>query len=256
MTTQEVRDQVLSAFNDETYYYSHVLPFGYTNFIDGLACVGLLCGAAYKVGDTEVAQKCERYLNRLLTVGKNARNFAPMPVSDSWIKSKTIPGYWYKEKPQSFAGPVGLRFAIDNGAHLNDPFQIKSKARLMACGGWAFGYLVRWMSWLRQHVNSMFLAYLILGKKPASSMMWLCEENPFFSYIAGEKCSVAYPDMNKVSDGHTEDRDYIVPLEKRKPSAWVFRGWPKSEYIREGVHQGSMYTPTAQLVGDYLQSTL
>lgn len=256
MSTEETRKKVLEAFDPETYYYSQVLPFGYNNWIDGMAWVGLLCGASYKVGDRELAEKCEKYLERLLMVGKDARNFAPMQVSSDWKESETLPGYWYKEKPQSFAGPVGLRFAIDNGAHLNDPFRIKSRARWMALVGGLFGYLVRWVGWLRQHVNSMFLAYLILGKRPPDSMLWLCEDNPFYSYIAGKKCSTTYPDMRKTSGGHTVDRSYIVPLCMRKPTSWVFRQWPKSEYIREGVPQNSAYTPAAELVGDYLQSTL
>jgi hypothetical protein len=256
METKEARELVLSAFNPDNYYFSQVLPFGYTNWIDGMAWVGLLCGASYKVGDTELAEKCELYLNRLMHVGPDARNFAPMPVTEEWIKSTKIEGIWFKQKPQSFAGPAGLRFAIDNGAHLNDPFQIKGSARRMVFCGWAFGYLVRWIHWLRQHINSMFLAHLILDKRPASSMMWMCEENQFFSYIARKKCSVEYPPLNRTSSGHTVETDEIVPLAECKPSSWIFRRWPKSRYLREGTPQSSRYTPWWQVVGDYLQSTL
>lgn len=256
METEEARGLVLSAFHIENYYFSQFVPFGYTNWIDGMAWVGLLCGAAHKVGDTELAQKCELYLNRLMYVGQDARNFAPMQVDGSWVKSEKLEGFWFKQKPQSFAGPAGLRFAIDNGANLNDPFQIKRKARWMVLGGSAFGYLVRWVSWFRQHINSMFLAYLILGKRPARSMLWMCEGNPFFSYIAGEKCSVEYPSMYRTSGGRTVERDQVMPLSKSKPSSWIFRRWPKSEYLREGVQNTSGYTPSWQLVGDYLQSTL
>ena len=256
MSQESAREKVLSAFHPETFYYSHVLPFEYDNWIDGMAWVGILCGAAYKVGDTELAGKCEKYLKRLLEVGKDARNFAPTQLKNDWKPSKTIQGYWYEEKPQSFAGPAGLRFAIDNGASLNDPFQIKSRARLMVLGGWSFGYLVRWFSWLRQHVNSMFLAYLVLGKKPPTSMLWLCEDNPFYSYIAGVKCETVYPDMHRMSEGETVERSEVVPLCKRKPSSWVFRQWLKGEYIREGDQKLSEYTPAAELVGFYLQSTL
>lgn len=256
MNTQEARDLVLSAFEPNNYYFSQMLPFGYTNWIDGMAWVGLLCGASYKAGDTELAQKCELYLNRLMEVGPDARNFAPLPVTSEWVKSEKLPGMWFKQKPQSFAGPVGFRFAIDCGAHLNDPFHVKNKARWMTRGGWAFGYLVKYFSWLRQHVNSMFLAYLVLEERPPSSMLWLCEENPFFSYIAGKKCSVDYPNMARTSEGYSVDTDDIVPLSECKPSAWIFRRWPKSRYVREGSPQGARYTPTAQVVGDYLQSTL
>jgi len=257
-TTPEVRAKVLSAFDPDTYYYSHELPFSYDGgFIDGMAWVGLLCGAAYKVGDLELAQAAERYLGRLLAVGPDARNFAPQKLDTDWVASATVPGYWYSVKPQSFAGPAALRFAIDNGAHLNDPFQAKSKARTFVAVGPVFGWAVsKWFgSWLQQHVNTMFLAYLILNKKPASSMRWLCEDNPFFQYIAGEKCVTEYPDPARTSDGKSEDTKDIVPLKDRKPSAWIFRNWPKTRYIRSGSPTKE-YTPVWQVVGDYLQSTL
>ena len=255
MNTQEARQQVLSAFESATCYYSNELPLVYNDFIDGMAWVGLLCGVAYKKGDTELAQLSENYLGRLLQVGPDARNFAPTQVESDWVVSPSIPGYWYKKDPQDFAGPAGLRFAIDNGAHLNDPFQVKGRARLMVMGGWLFGLSVRFISGLHQHINSMFLAYLILDKKPASTMLWMCEDNPFFSYIAGKKCLTEYPDNSSVTGGDTVDESGIVPLKDRKPNAWIFRNWPKSRYIREGS-PNKTYTPIWQVVGDYCQSFL
>ena len=229
-------------------------------FIDGMAWVGLLCGASYLVGDTVLAQKSEDYLKRLLAVGDDARNFAPVQVSSDWIKSKTINGFWYYKKPQSFAGPVGLRFAIDCGAHLNDPFKVKSTARLItrfgSIAGYILGHDIPWVSdWLKQHVNSIFLAYLVLKEKPVDNLLWLCQDNPFYSYIAGIKCNTEYPDPSKVSNGTTVEEDVIVPLKYRKPSSWIFRNWPKSRYVRDG-EAIQTYTPIWQVVGDYLQSTL
>ena len=36
MNTQEARALVISAINPDNFYYSHVLPFGYKDWIDGL----------------------------------------------------------------------------------------------------------------------------------------------------------------------------------------------------------------------------
>ena len=260
MTTAEARQKVLEAFESSTFCYSQVLPLQYTDFIDGMAWVGLLCGASRLVGDKELAKICENFLSRLLAVGPDARNFAPKQVTSEWIKSPSLEGFWYREKPQSFAGPAGLRFAIDCGAPLNDPFQIKSKSRMMTLFGGLFGFAlshsIPWLSeGLRQHINSMFLAYLVLGKRPATSLLWLCEGNPFFSYIAGIKCSVEYPDPTSMSEGHTVEENALVPLKDRKPSSWIFRDWVKSRYVREGT-VSQTYTPIWQVVGDYLQSKL
>lgn len=256
MNIEEARKLVLEAFDEGTYYYSQVTPFGYTNWIDGMAWVGLLCGASHKVNDVELAQKCELYLGRLLEIGEDARNFAPMQVANDWFRSAKVTGYWYKKKPQSFAGPAALRFAIDSGAHLNDPFGVKGTARLYVRLGWFFGHGAKFIKWLRQHINSVFLAHLILEKRPAKSMLWMCEGNPFFSFIAGEKCEVEYPSLYRTSEGHSEDEDEIVPLKDRKPNSWIFRNWPKSRYVRDGTIQTTGYTPIWQVVAYYLQSTL
>jgi len=253
---EEARELVLSAFSEENGYFSQVVPFGYTNWIDGMAWVGLLCGASLLEGDKEVAEKAERYLRVLLEVGPDARNFAPMPVSADWIRSEKMPEFWYKKKAQSFAGPAGLRFAIDCGAKLQDPFLVKHKARWLVRCGPAFGWLVRWIPWLRQHVNSVFLAYLVTGKTPSKSLIWLCEENPFYSYIARRKCRVEYPDVYRWSEGHEEETNQVVPFAERKPGSWPFKNWPYKRYVKAGVKKTVGYTPTCILVGEYLQNRL
>jgi len=261
MDIDEARSLVLSSFDDETYCYSHVIPFRHSNFIDGMAWVGVLCGAAHKIGDVSIAQKAENYLYRLMEVGPDARNFAPVQVDDDWMPSETIPGYWYTQKPQAFAGPAGLQFAIDCGARLHNPYSISWKARLMVLFGWLFGYVSRggisWLSvFVRQYTNSMFMAHLITRSKVPTSMLWLCEDTALFQYIAGIKSFTEYPDPSRTTGGHTEEVDQVVPMKDRKPSAWVFRNWLKTRYIRDGVPVDEKYTPIWQVVGDYLQSTI
>jgi len=257
MTLEEARKLVLKSFNKSDFYYNHQSPHGYTNFIDGMAWVGLLCGACHLVDDKELAALAENYLRMLLKVGPDARNYAPMKVRDDWIKSETAPGFWYRKKPQSFAGPAALLFAINCGAKLDNPFNIESRAKWMRFLNPFFGYLVRWFHWFRQHINSQFIAHLINDSKPPSSMLWLCEENPFFSAIAGIECSVEYPkSWSRFQKYETKDVDDIQPLKNRKPSAWIFRSWPKAEYTGALPYAGSAYTPTAMVVGEYLQQHL
>lgn len=258
MSKEEVRNEVLNSFNDENGYFYHQYPHGYSNFIDGMAWIGLLCGACLKVGDTELAEKCTRYLNILINVGKDARNFAPFPVKDNWKKSKNIEGLWYKEKPQSAAGPLGLMFAVKNGANIDVPDYLKRKYEIkvnMHRFGFFFGYLVRCIPKLKQHINTMFLSYLLAEKKPSSSMKFLIEENPLFSYIYGRFCNVEYPDNTKLNNVKSTQEDDVVPLKYAEPSSWIFRRDPFKKVVdaEKGILK---YTRVAELVGDYLQSTL
>lgn len=258
-TVQNARMKVIRAFDAETFYYYSSYPLAYSNFIDGMAWVGLLCGAALKVGDTIVSDLCVKYLRRLLEVGTNARTFAPLPVEDDWIQSDFIEGFWYKQKAQSFAGPAGLTFAIQCGAPLQCPYDVKSQAKMMTYAGFPFGILVKYISGLEQHINSMWLAHLILNKKPASTMKWMIEENPFYGYIAGKKISVTYPNESRYLNGETVRRDFIVPLEWRKPNTWIFRNYPYDEFVdTSGTHErcATQYTPIWMLTAEYLQSTL
>lgn len=261
MNLQQARKATLDAFDKNTLVYYHSKPYQYSNFIDGMAWVGILCGAAYKEGDLELARMAERYLNRLLLIGPNARNFAPEKVDDSWKESPTIDGYWYKEKPQSFAGPVGVYFAKKMGANIDIPESSKlpdphGTARLFTLIAPIFGHLVYYIPWLRQHVNSMFLAHLLLDKKPPESMEYLSKENPFFSYMFAIPCVVSYPEVSRYSQGRTVTQSNIVPLRDRKPSSWVFRNWPYDLYIKEGEVLPIEYTPIWMVVGEYLQNTL
>jgi hypothetical protein len=256
MNIDTARKSVLSAF-DEHCCYSNTLPFKHNDFIDGMAWVGLLCGACHKVGDEEIAHKAEVYLKTLLNVGKDARNFAPLKVKDGW-KASTIDGLYYSEKPQSFAGPAGLTFAIQCGAKINNPFDILGTAKFYAEWSNIYGYILKlpWIGGLmRQHVNSVMLGCLISDKKPGKSLKWIYESNPFYAYIAKQKMDVEYPPDTRYADGEEIERNEVQPINKRKPSSWIWKQWPTKEYKIAG-NPTKTYTPTAYVVAHYLQQSI
>ena len=255
MPNENVRQEVLAAFGKDYYFY-HRKPYEYEDFIDGMAWVGLLCGAALIAKDTEVVKQCEGYLRNILRVGEDARNYVPVKLNNKYVLSLT--GYYYREG-QEFAGPAGLHFAVSNGADIDNPYEDKiiGMARARTRWGYPFGWWCKWGKYPRQHINSMFIAYLIQGKRPSSSMKWMTKYNPFFSYIYGKKMTpTAWPEMRRTSRGYNETRKEVVPLHLGKPSSWLFRKDPFSEYVREGEKDQYSYTPIARLTAEYLQEDL
>lgn len=257
----EARADLIAALDPSTGYYSHTLPFAYNSgFIDGQAWTSIAWGACLLVGDLELAALFETFNLRLLGVGPDARNYAPAQLSQDWIHSTDLPDYWYLVKPQAFAGPAGIHFAIKCGAKIPDHLMKRvpdpiGNAKLMVMAGFAFGLLAKY-DFVQQYCNSMWTAHLLLGKKPSSTMMWMCEENPFFSYIAGKKCNVPYPLSTRYTEGTETKEKKIQKLSDCTPSAWVFRRDPFKRYSKLGQPQAQSYTRIWQLVGDYLQSTL
>jgi hypothetical protein len=259
MSFDSDRQDVLGAFDATGGSFRHVMPYRYTDFIDGMAWVGVLCGASMKAGDAELSEKCVTYLQSLINVAKDARNYAPTQVKPEWKASTNMPGYWYKEKAQASAGPLSLQFAVKCGAAITVPDYLKDKwksADRLSMLGWAFGFMCKPISFLRQYTNSIWLAHLATGKKPASTMLWMCQDNPLYSYIAGKKCSAEYPDLHKTSMAETVEKKDIVPMAKREPDIWVFKNWPYDEYVRSGQVAAEQYVPLCRVAGDYLQSTL
>ena len=261
MIQSTARPLVIGAINKENFYYSHTLPAKYSDWIDGLAWSSCGRGAALLASDWELASLLYEYGARIMSVGKDARNYAPLQVKPDWVASTTMPGFWYTVKPQAMAGPLALLWANGIARKLGKPqidndFNVIMSAKAMAASGFLYGILAKKSAWLRGYIDSMWLSHLYLGKKPASTMMWMAEENPFFAYIAGKKQSVAYPNMARTTEGATALESSVVPLEQCEPSAWIFRRDPYNRYNRLGTQQPESYTPLAQLVGDYLQSTL
>jgi hypothetical protein len=255
----EARVEVIKAFDSETGYFYNKTPYCYDQFIDGLAWVGTFVGACLKVGDTEGANRGITYCSNILLVGKDARTYAPTQVKPEWKASTTMPGFWYYEKPQEAAGPLGLKIALNHGATITVPPYMNDKitsALSLTRYGWAFGVVARYVKAIRGHANAMFMAYLASGKKPPSTMLWLCEENPFFSAIAGKKCDVTYPPRRRFVQGKTKTVNRVVALQNTEPCIWPFRRDPFSCYYDAGSGEltDDAYVPVYKVVGDYLQS--
>jgi len=258
MNPEIARREILASF-DKYYCYSNSIPFEHNGFIDGMAWIGVLCGACHLAKDEELIHKTEVYLSTLMNIGKDARTFAPHRISSDWKISKIESRLYYKEKPQSFVGPAGLLFAIQCGSKINNPYNIKDTAKFYADWSNFYGYLLR-IPWLgkkyaRQHLNSVMLGCLVSKKKPGKSLRWICESNPFYAYIAGKKMEVECPPDGKyISSDEIEHKD-IQPINKRKPSSWIWKQWPTKEFKPKG-NPIKRYTPVAYLAAHYLQQTL
>jgi hypothetical protein len=113
---------------------------------------------------------------------------------------------------------------------------VETKAKLFCMISPIVLYGYKTVSFLKQHVNSVMLAHLLLGKKPGGYEE-LYVDNPFYNYIRGVKCPVP---------------DYAV----RKPwgSAWLWKQFPVERTIPEDM--AFEYTPTALYVAQALQETL
>jgi hypothetical protein len=258
------RDTVLASFDPATGYYYHTSDKTYDGFIDMLAWVGwMACGCKY-MDDQELMDKCLRCVNIILTVGKDARTFAPYQVDTDWKQSTAITGLWYKEKAQSFAGPSAWYKMHKLGIPVADPVgntfdmsSVEREAKWIALGAPAFGYMAKWFSGLRQHINSTWLALEVLEKKAPSSMEWTKYDNPFFMAINGEPYTDldAMPQMLiKWSDATEQDTNTLQPLSKGGASDWI---WRRDPYVKHEKPENSrvvkVYTPTALLVASYFQ---
>ena len=229
----DIRDQVAEAFREEERFgYSHVQPFQYTNFIDGMAWVSMLMGASVIKGDDELITLTQGYVGTLLSVGNNARNFAPANKAPSgWYYSPIYPMYSFKRKAQSFAGPSALAWAVKMGARvdLRRLVDVSKQSKWLCRISLPFGYAIRYIPSLRQHINSVMFAHLMLGKIPSKSMLFLAKDNPVYSYIFGIKCSATYP---------------------------ITGPWPAKDYPGSDKPVNNKYVPLCSLVGEYLQSSL
>ena len=188
-----IRNQIIEAFEPLTGNYSHVLPHVYSNFIDGMAWVSLLAGSAKLINDTEVVKLCESYLSVLCSI-KDSRNYAPYVVADNWIYDhKSM--YWIKSKPQAFAGSCLLHWAKEQGVNV-DTSNIEKPillAKFLVYIAPVFGHLIRYIPVLRQHINSVLMAHLLLDTVPPESMKFLTEDNMIYSYLYKEPCHILYP---------------------------------------------------------------
>jgi hypothetical protein len=242
----DLRGKVLSGFKVLEGTYSHVLPFKYTNYIDLLFHLAMMAGAARLKGDMQLALICEEVIANLLKTHIDARNIATEQVSDKWIQGER---YWYIKKPQSYVGPMALQWAVKCGAQVPCPWDMERVARLVCM---VPGWLIRWIKPLHQHINTCMLAHLLVGKKPGSSWNWVIQSNAFYSYIAGVKFDQVAFTVYKCKDSKTVDE--VVPMQQREGSAWIWKQSPNKRCIAPDTTKE--YTPTALLVGQYLQELL
>lgn len=241
MDFESARSEVIQAFDPVTSCYYHMTDHRHHGFIDGMAWVGLMTGAAKRYGDKCLEELGTTYLTTLLKVGTDARNYARYRVNDEWISSINIAGYWFLRKPQAFAGPAGLHYA-GLGA--------KPQCKWMLLAAWVYGLTY---PLFESHLNSIMLAHLIHDKKPPSTMRKLYESNPFYAAIAGIKSAVKYPSIYRYTQATTEKRNEIQPFELCEPSSWPFRRNPYNWYTSAGEPQQEGYVPIWQVVGEYLQ---
>jgi hypothetical protein len=236
------RKKVLQAFNVQNGTYRHVLTDPVIGGIDNLGMLSILAGAAKIAGDTQVQQFAEEWCNTCTSISKNCRNFDVVP-HDGWFNTGE---YYWKEKPQCYAGPFGYEWARNQGCNLPKIWDVPL-AKWIAMVPSIF---IRYLGF-KQHLNTCMVAKLLEGNRPGSSWDWAKEDNAFYSYIAGEKCRI--PQMNIYSSKTTKDVKEIVPIQQRQGSQWIWKQWPFTRCIEFTDRE---YTPTALLIGEYLQGSL
>jgi len=229
-TVELIRQDVISSFNIDNGAFSNMSPYEANGFIDGAYMTALLAYASKKVGDAEMLNKCTKYLDTLHKADDNARTYASYQVSSSWRRSRYIKDIWVKIKPQAFIANAMATLCVKNGIDVPVCKNIRTLSKLMDITAPLFGYLIRFIKPLRQHLNSYVLNFLLLDKIPPKSMEFLAKDNMIYSYIYKKKCDVLYKNT-----GIAPQKDYP---DSNKPIS------------------NKPYTPIMNLIGKYLQKTL
>jgi len=252
---------------------SQTIPWVPSGYIDGMFHVAMLVGAS---DDAEIRIAGVSWLNMLARMGPDARNFYHTSLENQypWLREWELRGeYRVKVASQSFAGPAALCWAqrrgllkdynvrrsysgvklLCKGYNVDSPY---SKAKFLCYCAWAFGYIVRWMPALKQHINTMFLAHLLMEECPPSSMKWLAYDNPFYLYLYGEKHKTEWPVMSKYSEGNRVDTKSPSKFCERAPGSWVAKNYCMTQYLKIGEVYPSAFTPVCQYVVSCLQDSL
>ena len=257
------RVKMLDAFDPYTGAYSHVTPYKQTHFIDGMAWVSLVAGAAHRFGDTEVEKKCSQFLNILTTLSAthyndplSLRAFGPTDISGRWVQHGK---YWVLRKPQAFAGPAAYNWARKQGCALGYDVDTPWTASLFTNGlfAWMFGHATKFISGLEQHMNSVMLAHLLKDDRPPKSMRWMAENNPFWSIITGDDFYTSnFPPMTDMQGGRTIDKGEPTEFHQRDPGPWPGKNHPHKMYQYDipPAPAGDEYTPACWLFCYYMRS--
>ena len=256
------RYKVLDAFDPLTGAYSHVTPYQQNHFIDGMAWVSLLAGAARLYGDVKVEAKCVQYLNTLTFLGNihygdplALRSFGPGPISNRWNHHGK---HYTLKKPQAFAGPAAYCWARDQGCKFDETGIEKPKMTGLFTNklfSTIFGYAATWISPLRQHINSVMLAHLLEDDKPPKSLRYYSQNNPFYSVITGEDYyTYAFPPNYDLEGGRVVDSEAPTAFDRRAPGPWPGKNHVTSLYTYDipMVPVGNPYTPSCWLFCYYM----
>lgn len=226
--TPTVRAELLESFKSP--YYSHVVPFEYTNYIDGMFHVGMVLGAAYRIGDEDTLVECYKYCVDLDV--RKARSLALHPLKDSWVSLGS--NLWGHTKPQGFAGPAAIHWALPKYEWKHSkPTRTAWTLCVLAP---VYALLCRWGP-MRQHLNSVMLAHLLLNRRPPQRLMWAAKDNPVYQFIMGVTVQdVTYPNTGPWP---AKDVPFGAKVEDKKYT-------PACQYVGEAVamiQRREMYDP-------------
>ena len=225
----EIREKVIASFNKDNCSFSNMSPYEINGFIDCKYMLCILMVACNNVGDDEIRDLCFNSLSNLALVGDDARAYASEPASGTWKVSRTMAKLFYKEKPQASAGNMMAQYACKNGITVEVKSNKTKLAKILCLVAPVYGYAIRYISKLRQHINTFMLAHLLLGMKPPRSMQFLAKDNMIYSYLYRIPCRTLY----------------------QNTGIWSAKDYPGESKIKD-----KNYSPICNLVGIYLQETL
>jgi len=245
------RTKTLQSFKiiDGLTYYSEVVPFRITGHIDGLYQWCLLAGAARNAGDHQVESIAISAITSVLKYGHDVRYICNEP-RDGLDEVDT--GVWAKRKPQVYAGPLAYSWAVKQGCDLEPwPDDMEQMAKWMCCISKAYFWIIKRSRLfnLRQHINTIMLAHLLLDRRPPSTASFLLQGNAFYAAIAGARMPIpVIPNIYKTTDSVNQAK--LVPVDQREGGDWIWKQWPYAKSVARDTRYE--YNPISLLIGTYM----
>ena len=250
--------------------YSPIVGQDQVDYIDGLFHMSMLIYAISQLPPEKLEggyiptlpdlyTSAKGWIHNLLQFakpGKFPRAFATRPIDDKYIPTEKAP-YFVRYGNPAFAGPAAFHLValLFWGKDLEAVKKPTLQAWMMCKAAPAFGYLVRRLSFLRQHVSSMFLAHMLMEKRPPNSMRWLAYENPLYLYQYGVKWFAKWPQTYRQAGSIEETVSGYSSFKDRKPGQWPAKNLPDKVYIGRGAPT-KKYRPLCRLVCTLLQETI